>query len=283
MPVANLLAVVDGSPLSEMVVAKALELGLQLDAKTTLLHVSPPPSYVVYPAVEIGATQVVAEMISGLETRIKERARQFDRTVENAIGAMDTSDEGMGFRVDTKKVVGHETREIARRGRLSDMVIMALPDADSGGVDSAALESALLDTGRPVLVLPGSKLPALTSRMTIAWDGSREAAIAVSNALPVLEHASHIEVIHIAHKKAEETDPEDVVEYLRSHGIDAQSEIVVQRGRKVSDLLIAAAQDNGNAILVMGAYGQSAITEYVFGGVTRAVLGAARVPLLLSH
>lgn len=283
MSVANLLAVVDGGHLSEMVVSSALEIGQQLDARTKLLHVSPPPSYVMYPSMEIGATQVVAEMISGLESRVEQRAQRFDDVVAEATTSHTPSDSNSGFYIESLKVIGHETREIARHGRLSDLVVMAIPDEDAGGVDSAALESALLDTGRPVLVLPAAKIPALASRVTVAWDGSRESAIAVKNAIPILRLASHVEVIHVARKKPDETDPADVVAYLESHGIEAQAETLVQDGKKVSDLLITSARDNGNAILVMGAYGQSAITEYVFGGVTRAVLGTARVPLLLSH
>ncbi len=289
MSISTLLTIVDGGPLSERVVRTAIDIGSQLDAETVLMHIAAPPSYVMYPAAELGATQVVAEMISGMENRVAEREQNFDFVIDKLVTSRDLPTHSVGdercggFSAAPIKVAAHENREIARRGRLSDMIVMAVPGVDGGGVDSAALESALLDTGRPVLVIPDIDLPAPASRVTIAWDGSRESAVAVRNALPVIKLASEVEVVHVSKKRRNEVDPNDVVRYLANHGIKASSAMLPPQNQKVSDVLVQCARDNGNAILIMGAYGQSAITEYVFGGVTRAILETSKVPLLLSH
>ena len=56
------------------------------------------------------------------------------------------------------------------------------------------------------------------------------------------------------------------------------------RGRaRLGDALLEEAGKAEADLLVMGAYGHSRLREMVLGGVTRAILGDAAIPVLLMH
>jgi nucleotide-binding universal stress UspA family protein len=51
----------------------------------------------------------------------------------------------------------------------------------------------------------------------------------------------------------------------------------------VGRLLLSQAAAFGADLVVMGAYGQSYLSEWMFGGVTRTVLREAGLPVLMSR
>jgi len=65
--------------------------------------------------------------------------------------------------------------------------------------------------------------------------------------------------------------------------VAAGSRVLAQDGRKSADALIDVAQKDGADLIVAGAYGQSRLGEWVFGGVTRDLLSACPVCCLLAH
>ena len=244
----------------------------------------------MYPVTDFASSRVIEELLSGLEERIVAQRSVFDEVYQQCVltpclptVSPDELPNTRDFAIAKIFVTGPENREIALRGRLFDLLVVGQPREESGGVDNAALEAALLDTGRPVLVASTKPCAIAGCNITIGWDGSREAAMSVRNALPLLSAAGHVEVVYAADGKDDEVDPTDITKYLHLHGIDAKARIIPIRSRKASQVLLDAASKNGNAILVLGAYGQSAMSEFMFGGVTRDVMSAATSPLFLSH
>lgn len=290
MQIASVMAVVDSCTDIRAVIGCAISTGRMLNAVTALVHISPSTSNVIYPASEFASSRLVEELISGLEKKASAQRTEFDDIYQQCVltpGLPTIAPEELpntrSFAVTKLQVTGHENREIARRGRLFDLIVVGQPHEDSGGVDNAALEAALLDTGRPVLIASSTPCAIAGCNITIGWDGSREAALSVRNALPLLSTATHIEVVYAANSDNDEVDPLDITKYLHLHGIDAKPRRIPMLTRRASEVLLDAASENDNAILVMGAYGQSAMSEFVFGGVTRDVMGAAKSPLFLSH
>lgn len=286
----SILAVVDGAKGSRDVVNTALELGRRFDAATALLQILPPETHSVLPLVETGSSTLVVDIIDELKRTNAERRQNFDALYEETvldpgISTIDPSalTSASRFAVAKISITGHENREIASRGRLFDLVVIARPDKDSGGVESAALEAAMLETARPLLVTCPYPRPLIGGHVTIAWDGSREAAQSIRNALPILQAARTVDVIHVIQESSANTDPDDIRKYLLLHGIHATAHRLPAAPEGIGATLLEAARTNGHALLVMGAYGTGAAVEYMFGGVTRDVLSAMDVPLLLSH
>jgi nucleotide-binding universal stress UspA family protein len=179
----------------------------------------------------------------------------------------------------------------ARLARSADLVILGRPqggaDADEVGLPSLT-ELAFLATGRPALVLPpdGARvLPPATA--LVAWDGSREAARAVHEALPLLRRAGSVSVAVVDPERVRvQVGPEpgaDLAAHLARHGVASHVEILSSSGRRTGEALLARAEEKNADLLVMGGYGHWRLREVVLGGTTRHLLAYGSVPLLLSH
>ena len=146
-------------------------------------------------------------------------------------------------------------------------------------------EQLVTATGVPVLVLP-PEMPRDSGRVVlVAWKGSPEAARAVHEALPFLQHAAADRVVlcAVGEKAVAGAGLDDAVAMLERHGVPAQPERVGRTDwRSTGDVLLAQATAHGADLLVMGAYGHARMREFVFGGVTRYVLNTATLPVLFS-
>lgn len=290
MDIRSIMAIVDGGAESKAVLTTAIELGKRFNAVTSLMQITPPAAHSIYPVLDAAPPEMIEGMITDMERSIDDRRSNFDALYEQTVIAAglpvispDEIREVTTFAVTKESVIGHENREIAERGRLFDLIVIGIPNAESGGLDSAALEAALLDTARPVLITCRYPRPVIGGHVTVAWDGSRESAQSIRNALPLMLIANNVEIIHVMVDGDAKTDPMDVGKYLQLHGIKSVSRTISAERGKVADTLLEAARTNGHALLVMGAYGTSAVAEYMFGGVTRTVMSKADIPLLVSH
>jgi nucleotide-binding universal stress UspA family protein len=149
-------------------------------------------------------------------------------------------------------------------------------------------DEIVIATGRPVLVVPyAGAFDMVGKRVLIAWDGTREAARAVNDALPLLENAEAVTVTFIGARETalEEHHPsiERMVHHLQRHGIPARAEETLHGGLRISDVLLSRAADLAVDLLVAGAYHHSQLREALVGGVSRELLDHMTVPVLMSH
>ncbi len=171
-------------------------------------------------------------------------------------------------------------------GRLSDLLILGQPDEEAGGwLGPWLLESVLMDCGRPVLIIPyiGTH-QTVGKRVLIAWDGGREAARAVGDAMPLLTKADRVTVVSVNREPdSQRPGTGAVAEHLRRHGINADNQDAKIDDLAPSDYMLNKASDDGADLLVMGAYAHSRIRELVLGGMTRRILKNMTVPIFMSH
>jgi nucleotide-binding universal stress UspA family protein len=170
--------------------------------------------------------------------------------------------------------------------RYADLIILGQtdPDVELPSVPGDFPELVCLSVGRPVLVVPYTGVfPSIGGQVLIAWNGSREATRAVSDALPLLKRAKQVTVLVInADRYAHGEIPgADITWYLARHGVEAQAMQAVSED--AGELLLSRAADLSADLLVMGAYGHSRLKEMVLGGVTRTVLRSMTLPVLMSH
>jgi len=177
---------------------------------------------------------------------------------------------------------------VAQEARVADLVVMARPVAaqDVPSLGAEAAEYVLLNAGRPVLLVPAEFRRLHGGHVVIAWDGQREAARAVADAMPLLLRASHVTIVGVWDDRGEpQADSEPVAglrHYLQRHGIVAGVRNV-QKAGPVGANLLDAASALGADMVVAGGYGHSRLRELVMGGTTRTLMYQAPVPLLLSH
>ena len=171
---------------------------------------------------------------------------------------------------------------VAAKARAFDLTMLVCqPDSP----DHALLEQdVLFGSGGPVVIFPSVDAPAHISTVAVAWDGSRAAARAVRDAIPLLRQASAIRLLTCTQDKPiSPTSIDGVLALLSAHEISATHVPVSLDNQAVGGALQAAALAQDAGLLVMGAYGHSRMREFIMGGATTSAITAPRLPLFMSH
>jgi nucleotide-binding universal stress UspA family protein len=121
--------------------------------------------------------------------------------------------------------------------------------------------------------------------VAVAWDFSRAAARAISDALPMLELAKQVRIVTVVNEKALDTkrSDEEVAKNLARHGINVVLDKVDAKGKSIGAVLESYTSSQAADLLVMGAYGHTRLREFVLGGATRSLLSKPPLPILFSH
>ena len=173
---------------------------------------------------------------------------------------------------------------LASQARSTDLIITGLAGT-STAMRRVDIDDLVLQAGRPVLIVPAATEPLELRRVLVAWNDTREARRSVFDALPLLQLAEQVMVVEIA---AEDEIVEarrrldDVVGWLKRHGVVAQAQACISSGDDAARLK-QIAEDQNAGVLVAGAYGHSRVREWVFGGVTHDLLLHGNCCALVSH
>ena len=179
-------------------------------------------------------------------------------------------------------------RQAARIAHAADLVVLAGPgDGGSGGGVSHDFAAALLlESGRPVLVVPpGARAPAPGGGVVVGWRQGAEAARAVHDALPLLRAASRVDVVAVDPPPGEDEarDLAELATHLARHGVRAEARVRESHGRAVAEVIVEHARAMPASLVVAGGYGHSRLREWVMGGATRELLLTSPLPVLFSH
>lgn len=178
---------------------------------------------------------------------------------------------------------GDEGQVIAAYSRAADVTVLDRR-RDIGTSDLHLLQTVLLDSGRPVLITPDRPPPGIGRRIAIAWKDTPEAARAVAFALPILAAAERVIIVSVEEDaRTTYAACERLRQALIWHNTSTMVRHVGPNGREPAEALLTAVGALNADLLVMGGYGHSRLREVVFGGVTRHVLRAADVPVLMAH
>jgi len=167
----------------------------------------------------------------------------------------------------------------------SDLVVLGAPPTRSSVLDdnNGLPADVAIRSGRPVLYLPPQGTFTLEGkRVMLAWKPGREAARALTDALPFLKGAA---VVHVVTGDLPSQAPAmDISVVLARHGIQVEMQnIHALADLSLGEQLLQEADRRQCDLLVMGIYGHSRMNEWVFGGVSQHILRGATLPLLFSH
>jgi nucleotide-binding universal stress UspA family protein len=150
------------------------------------------------------------------------------------------------------------------------------------------IETSLFQSGRPLIVVPYIQKDGLKlDRVTCCWDGSRAAARAINDALPLLVKATAVELLIVVNDKTKNDKNEirgaEMAKHLARHDVKVEVEAIPAADIDVASAILSYVADSSGTLIVMGGYGHAKMRELILGGVTRDMLKSMTVPVFMSH
>lgn len=254
----------------------AIRLAQQHQAHLVALHTQAPfepPGYVV---AEVGPAIIEAQKHAG----VVEFARGESEFNKRASAA--------GYaNIEWRAAVDDPVDAMTLHARYADLLVIGQSDSsDESHLAADFPERLVLAAGRPVLILPSAgSFPTIGKRILVAWNPSREATRAVTDAIPQLRLADKVHVMAVNPKRDEHGNlpGADIGLYLARHGV--RVEVKSDHGAEIDigNELLSRAADLDVDLIVMGGYGHSRLKEWVLGGATRTILESMTAPVLMSH
>lgn len=265
-----------GSPEDKTRLAHAAMLARALDAHLTGLQVHEMPEVLTItdPSGSSFLQQLIAESVDRAVEVTRKLVPMFEATgINHELRRLDL-------------FPGQVGTGLAGEVRLSDLFVGTRPYGDP--LKQQRIEEAVLfESGRPCLfVPPAHATPARFGTILVAWKNTREAAVALAAALPLLRQADTVQVAVIeeggASEQRREAPDGDIGRYLSRHGINAEIRLIAG-WTDVTGAILNEAEKCAADLIVLGAYGHSRFREWVLGGVTRDILSRAPVPVFTAR
>ena len=242
------------------------------EARVTGVYVLSYPAIPTYVEVELGSEF------------IEERKAELHRMADEAKQAFEDRLKRDGISGEWRQMRGTPVEAMTLAVHYADIAVVAQANPDEPMPEDNMADQLALSAGRPVMVVPYvGNFPKVGERIMVAWNGTREAARAVHDAMPFLTRADDVIVYCVNPPDSDHIVGAEISAHLARHGVKADGRHGIAPDLDVGDVLLSAAADFGTDLLVMGAYGHSRIRELALGGATRHLLRTMTLPVLMSH
>ncbi len=284
----TILCPLSGAPENEGILDKAYSVAKYLKSHLEVLHVEPEAKESIPLLGEGMSVSMVEDMIGMAEKEASSRAERaramFDASViRHGVDVADKPDGERKVTVSWRHEHGREDEVLARIGRLNDLIVVARPGDSDDVLTPMTLNAAIFESGRPVLVVPPGGTESIRKRVAISWNGSVQSARAVSAAVRILEQAEAVMVLTADSSRTSGARGTELVSYLEWHGVKPDTQIFEAPAGNVGLRLLEECEKFGADLLVSGAYTHSRMRQLILGGVTKHVLGHAKIPMLMAH
>lgn len=271
----NLLVHVNSEAVSGPAVDAALVLAGSHDAHLVGLGIKAPSDIPTYAEARL-PDSVIEILNEREETRLASARTLFESRAKHA---------GRDARAEWREAEGMPARTFGLHVRYADLGVLSQskPDAsDRRFID--LVEDVLVSAGRPILVVPTTGAgKTIGEKVVVAWNGSREAARALGDAMPILDKAKSVEIFTAGDLDLGDLPGADIAAHLAHHRIQVDVHKSTASDISVGDALLNRVADAGADLVVMGGYGRSRFSEFILGGATRHILQHMTVPVFMAH
>jgi nucleotide-binding universal stress UspA family protein len=218
-----------------------------------------------------------------LDRLIKEHNQGQDEAAQAAAAALGAAAQAAGVACEWRTIDGDTCDALIAEARRADIAVLPAPVAAPPYNTHGSAVDVALGGGGPVLVMPASAgRTAIGHRVLVAWNGSRESARALREALPLFDPAAAITVLTIRPKGADLAPDAGLRRHLERLGFKPDMEVIGEN-EEAQVLIERRAQAIGADVIVMGLYGHPRLQEFVLGGASRGMLHGSTKPLLVAH
>lgn len=271
MTYATIMVHAEASEQAEPRLRLAADIANQFNAK--LIGVG---AEIYLPVLELSSLRAMELQNRAIDLDIEAAHRRFDPIASHATAGR-----------EWRAVQDRPASALIHQARAADLIVMGPARAGSDALCTHADPGdVLMRSGRPILLAPAYQTRLGLCRMVVAWKDTPQSQRAVHDALPLLKRASRVKVVEIcgvAGRSEAKARVDDVVASLRRHGVTAESDALIGSDAKAGPALLEHCSGWDADLLVAGGYGRSRAREWIFGGVTRDLLGGSPTPVLLSH
>lgn len=273
----NILVQVDDSPVCATRVAAAADLAARFGATLTgmFLRSDDVPGFVAGDAFSAVVT---------VEVYVQERDANIAAASAKARATFEAATAGKGVETRWIAINGDDDATVLAAVRRFDLTVFPHVAASSFGTYAISASHIAMGSGGPVLVLPERGFPVpFGKRVMVAWKESREATRALRDAWPFLVQAEEVHFLSVSRDA-----PIDFDDLMRKHLEDHGIRTFHWHGDRFDDMAVGNVIQRhsgrvGADMIVMGLYGHSRMRELLLGGVSRDLMSALPLPLLVSH
>ena len=286
----TILVPVSGSETDRVVLSAAWAIAQPLRAHLEFLHLrlKPEEAAARSPHVDISRSRATPDALrqlaleqANLSASAANYVRQF--CLEHGIAFRDTRSGTAGLSADCLEDSGPGAARLLFHARHSDLTMLGRAQhADC--MPTTLIEEVLVNSGRPLLIVPRSVPRPLLETVVVGWKESAASARAIAAALPLLQLARRVVIINVAEDNSPGLEALDSVrQQLAWHEVTAETLRLGDGIATAETLLPRAVADLNAGLLVIGGFGHSRLRETVFGGVTRSLVKRADIPLFIAH
>lgn len=275
------------SPILESTLHTALLVAQRFGSYIEGLHMRPGQPDIIAAGAD-GFVAAAPDLVAGFEREARERAERARETFE-AFMARHGLPRGTGLPAGSgvcadwriEATSGHAA--IGSLGRVFDLIVVGRPLKDSVSPSMAALETALFEAGRPLLIAPPTVPEVLGDNVLIAWNCSTETARTVAFAMPILTQAKRITVLQVQQGTVPGPSAAELAHNLQRHGMSVEWRDTHPGEHSVGGAILHEARAVGADLIIKGAYTQSRLRQMIFGGATSHILAEADLPVIAAN
>jgi nucleotide-binding universal stress UspA family protein len=276
MAIKDLLVAYDGNDSSKAALRFAVQMARKYQAAVTGVHAFRPEAY---------ESHIRRWIPEGVLASMHEAEQVVESSIEASFRA-ELADTGFDGEMKWFTAQGQPNVLLPRISRYFDALLVGqFTTHFTQEGRTVSPEDLVMRAGGPIIVVPkGLEVRPFREQAAVAWDGSRSAARALTDAMQILETKKRLDVVTVGADSDLGAVPDgiEIVTHLQRHGIAATS-VVLERRHSVGEALVSYCGETGPDILVLGAFGRGILGNALFGGVTSYVLEHMNVPVLISH
>lgn len=267
----DILAIVDNAEAAAPFLTQVLAFGETRAAHVEVAALTPSP-YVADALLPLGGMYVPDDVLA-----------EDDKAKVDALTALvadaRTPTSVFGLHDDVAWLAG----DVRRSRQLADLIVIGAPETwEASWLRRRVLETSILASGTPTMILPPDRDLRSLDRIVLGWKSSPEANRAVHDLIAIAEPAARVDVVIVDQDPLTDAGNE-VCRHLGRHGFKPELHRLSTDGMSEADVIHGFALRSGADLLVTGGFGHSRLREILFGGVTRYLIEDASLPVMLSH